>query len=960
MRKNTVMTAGIVVMLAFGVALPSTVFTWSSTGIGLSVRNYFEDNTYQLRIGYAFQAVPTQNLLDISFMNGYRENQLAAMEMAASYPFVERTDLVPSTIGLVFDIDGTTTVPEDTSYWMWNQNYRDGFKDCRAIVTDNELLDRWEREFEYQGKFNVSHGEVLVSEQFIDYTRQVHGIVIGLGSNISLGMVRHIDYHYYGTIAPEMWFQNFEESLTVVGIYKLKSVRSLIGEVFPSLSRRNWDPLGLAEPVLGIDDSVIVSKDLFTEYDYWELSTYSMWHPAGLVRGSPEVLTAMGAENIETVMIEMSEHIQSAIQHAPVYGIQNLDELQSVIDNFILSRGLAVLSFPILMMSVLLTVFVSELSIQNKKSDLRAIRAKGASYSQVTSALLWEASLITLGGLIFGIILSIFLSPMMGASTGLFAVDMSIFTDYFYNTRISEFGLLVSSIIAVYLPFTFMVQIARSIDVLEIGQVDKANIDDMVESKSSKQPVAIFAGSLIALVMLPILFDPVGWMAYAEILIVTLLLFSASVTGSRLMRGVVSKIASMGAFVLGERQLYVTKSLRKRKGQFLPIFLLLTLTLSVTSMTLIQLSSFQTTLDNELSFAIGADLRVTCPAKPVHFTDELMNYPGVLGATSVIESLGHIASFTFFIEGIRPLEYSEVCSFRPDCFVNGTAESIMGALNSTPNGIVISEYMMNHLNVSVGDSIYITADTRNGSTILGTEIVGAMTSAPGFGIAATEELQTASLAAQIGFQSAQGGFALVNQDFVVSRTRINTTSLFFVDTTCWSDNQYIIQGLEREIDTHVYSLDTFDFSKSNSINLFLSAFNGVSSVILFSCISMGLASIMFFLGSAVLERKQEYAVMRALGATRKQLVTMVFNEFALAVIAATIISLLLGILFGYAMSLMTIGVAPFSTSFAPVLDIPIPSITLTILGEVVVLILSCYIPARKAGMVNPAMALRNL
>jgi putative ABC transport system permease protein len=123
---------------------------------------------------------------------------------------------------------------------------------------------------------------------------------------------------------------------------------------------------------------------------------------------------------------------------------------------------------------------------------------------------------------------------------------------------------------------------------------------------------------------------------------------------------------------------------------------------------------------------------------------------------------------------------------------------------------------------------------------------------------------------------------------------------------------------------------------------------------------MGLASIMFFLGSAVLERKQEYAVMRALGATRRQLVTMVFNEFALAVLAATIISLFLGILFGYAMSLMTIGVAPFSTSFAPVLVIPFEWLTLTMVAEVIVLILSCYLPARKAGMVNPASALRNL
>ncbi|MCK5240024.1 MAG: FtsX-like permease family protein, partial [Candidatus Thorarchaeota archaeon] len=295
-----------------------------------------------------------------------------------------------------------------------------------------------------------------------------------------------------------------------------------------------------------------------------------------------------------------------------------------------------------------------------------------------------------------------------------------------------------------------------------------------------------------------------------------------------------------------------------------------------------------------------------------------------------------------------------------DCFVNGTAESVLNSLNSTSNGIVISEYLSSHLNVSIGDSFFLNLNTINDAIVIHTEIIGIMKSAPGFGIAAMEELQVASLASQIGFQSAQNGFALINQDFLISRSHIETSSLFFVDTLNWADIEAIIQGLESEVNTNVYTAETFDYSQVHSINLFLSAFNGVSSVILLSCISMGLASIMFFLGSAVLERKQEYAVIRALGATKKQLVTMVFNEFALAVVAATIISIFLGTLFGYAMSLMTIGVAPFSTSFAPVLSIPYEWVAITLLCEVAVMIASCYLPARKAGMVNPALALRNL
>ncbi|MFW9910727.1 MAG: FtsX-like permease family protein, partial [Candidatus Thorarchaeota archaeon] len=112
--------------------------------------------------------------------------------------------------------------------------------------------------------------------------------------------------------------------------------------------------------------------------------------------------------------------------------------------------------------------------------------------------------------------------------------------------------------------------------------------------------------------------------------------------------------------------------------------------------------------------------------------------------------------------------------------------------------------------------------------------------------------------------------------------------------------------------------------------------------------------------STVSERRQEYALFRALGATKKQLVTMVFSEFSLAVLAASMISLFLGSVFGYAMSLMTVGIAPFSTSFAPILRIPFDWLSITVIFEVGTMMASCYIPARRVGNINPALALRNL
>jgi ABC-type antimicrobial peptide transport system permease subunit len=126
------------------------------------------------------------------------------------------------------------------------------------------------------------------------------------------------------------------------------------------------------------------------------------------------------------------------------------------------------------------------------------------------------------------------------------------------------------------------------------------------------------------------------------------------------------------------------------------------------------------------------------------------------------------------------------------------------------------------------------------------------------------------------------------------------------------------------------------------------------------CVSMGLAAIALFLGSAVLERKPEYAIFRAIGGTRRQVVSMVFGEFAGTVIAAFGISIILGIVFGYSMSILTFGISPFSPVLLEVFAIPFTLMLVVLLLEIVVMIASTYLPALRAGSVDPASALRNL
>jgi ABC-type antimicrobial peptide transport system permease subunit len=171
----------------------------------------------------------------------------------------------------------------------------------------------------------------------------------------------------------------------------------------------------------------------------------------------------------------------------------------------------------------------------------------------------------------------------------------------------------------------------------------------------------------------------------------------------------------------------------------------------------------------------------------------------------------------------------------------------------------------------------------------------------------------------------------------------------------------VIDTIEVERNTHVFTLETFDMSaESNSIQLFLSGIQGLTMISFILCAAMGLIAIALFLGSAVMEREPEYAVFRALGGTKKQVISMVFGEFAGSVVAAIAISVLLGFVFGYTMSILTLGLSPFLPVLPEVLSFPYIMMMVVLSLESVVMLLSTYLPARRAGSTDPASVLRNL
>ncbi|UCE10128.1 MAG: FtsX-like permease family protein [Candidatus Thorarchaeota archaeon] len=944
LRNYPLRNMGIALILAIGVALPTTVFAWSNTGIEIAIGDYFSENAYQMRFQRQSSALYS------------RAEQEALVASVNNHPYIDFVHQVPSTI-CILSGDG---LPTWSSYDMRGLNYLLGIKDARVILVNDNILGNWTQEFTYRGNFSLKSGQVLVSAGFVEYTREVHGMAIDLGSEINIDVITHAQ-RSGGPESRSFLSPVTVGNLSVAGVYQIDDLSNQIGNALPSTSRYNWDPLGSMSSVLGIDDSIMILGSEVDQEILTEIADSGYFKSALLVRASQVGLIQAGVERIGDSLLTFKTQTEEQFVNFNIIGIDEIQRLDSYVQTYLGSQILTVVALPVLIMSLMLTVFTSETSISRRKGEISALRSKGASFNQVFSTFMWESILLGVLGFLMGIGLSLLMAPLIGSTVGLFSFDLALFVLFFTNLSFPPLALVIAATIAMYLPAAYLLHVSRRIDVTEVGQPTSGLPSEGAEMTGIWRYALGLGVILSILAAMPTLVYPSGPIAVAEVLGASLLLFAASYLGSRTMRLVTARLSGETTFLLGEKSLYLSQSLRKRKGQFIPLLVILTLTMTTTTMMVIQSSSFESTMNNELRYSIGADMRVEVDGFPLDFERTLLSYPGVLNVTPVIETWAQVGLESFFFEGINPLEYLDIGKFSPDSFVGGNPETVLTALANRSNGVVISEYYSELWNRTVGDEVNIFYGTVNGSRLGIFEVAGIVRSGPGFGVASTQDLPSATFASQFGFQVGRGGFGLVNLDYIAEFGYLETADLFLVDTVEFADLDSVIEDLEELPGVDVFTPDTFDIaSESVSIQLFLSGIQGLTLITFMLCLAMGLSAIALFLGSAVLEREPEYAIFRAIGGTKRQVIMMVFGEFAGIVVAAIGISFILGIVFGYSMSILAFGISPFSPVLAEILALPL-SVMLGILGlEGAFLLASCYLPASRAGSVNPASALRNL
>ncbi|MHA1908618.1 MAG: FtsX-like permease family protein, partial [Candidatus Thorarchaeota archaeon] len=914
-RRQSLKNAGIVLFLALNIAIPAIVFTWTETSTYMMLDEHLSQNSYQLRVVS-------------STYNGYPLLEELSVK-SDSYDAIEAIDHYPSTVGIL----ANSNIPQWSWYWIEWPMPRFEIIDFRVLPVTNDVVQRIKGEFVWEGNSSIQSGQVLVSERFVYHCRRTYNISITPGMIMGIDILTDPPTDRFGNLVtsyPSNTDHSLVENLTIAGIYKLRTLMTVAAEAFPSVFRPDpwpetmWD----MESVLGLEDSVMLFKSNITEDTLEDMSNEGFFPPVSLVKGDIDELIEIGPKNIEQHFQKIQLQIIDEYPLFNVRGLDYLDEITAAVENYERGQMLTLIALPIIFLGLYITAYTTESTLSTRKMEIRILRSKGASYNQITASIMWESAILAILGLFTGLLLTITLTPVMWSTKGFLLIDLLEYVDFLNHIRISLMTLALSVTLCLFVPGLYLYHIEKRIDAYEVGSIQKAEEEKEIKESKFLRLLAMLLVILVVIMLIPYIILPEGAIGIYTLISLGLLLIITSFLGSRVVQIGVSYLFEKAKMILGEKSLYVTMSLRRRRDRFIPLMIILTVSLSSSVMMIMEGTSFVTTIDNDVVYSYGADLRLEMYI-PYDYgiIDTLFENYSIDAVTPVKSHSITWGAHSMFLKGLIPEQYLQIGTFYPDSFVNSTPEETLMRLQETTDGIVIPQYYAELYNYSIGDHIRVSLSNVRSIEF---EIVGTMNSAPGFGYACPNQQDAVTIGDDLGLQVRKEGFMLANLNQIILKTWVFETDLYLAkaspDANFTGLYDALIQDFrvnlltphwnrlpEREL--LVVGEDSVFYSRRNpiyeEIDRFSRGVEGITFVCTIICIIMALSAISLFFGSAILERKPEYAIFRAIGSTQQQVYNMVFSEFSGLVLAALCLSAFIGIIVGYSTTFIIFGISPF-------------------------------------------------
>ncbi|MBN2230385.1 MAG: FtsX-like permease family protein [Candidatus Thorarchaeota archaeon] len=934
-RANPFRAISLALTLSLGISLFASTMVWGDTGVYVSIYEHLEQNPFQVAI-----STSAGDLGELALAESYLQ----------SSPFIESTYRLNSTIGLVWG----TELPDSKVYDIGGYVYSDGMKDCQVFFIDNEFLNLTYNEFWHQGASQLQTGEILVTSLFIHNVRSVFNLTLEIGDIIDIELLTG-----EAAVAPIGDLGRLSlTDLRIVGTYDPVKIGGLMELALPTVRREHWNQTNIRYPVLGLRDSVMILKDSIPPDS---LSENGFFEPVVFGRVSSSVLAANGPENVASNLFGLMYRTEE-LYEIEWLGTNDINDMQDSINTYVSTLSLSVLALPVILLALFFSVFAADAFMAPRTVEVGIIRSKGASYSQVSTIFLWETLLISSFAVLMGVIFSILFAPLIPASTNFMTFDWSIYFYYISKTVLTSNTTLRAITLTVLPSMLFILYRARRAAQTEIG-LTLMEVEEETTEQAESHGFTIGASIvLLGIVILLIFILPKTtiffWM---ELSFGTAAWFFIAYNGSRLSRVGLAKVSEKLSFVLGQKNLISAGYLKMRKGRIIPLMVVLTLTMSSTIAFAVQSESLRVDLGREINYSIGADLRIDCTARELSYNDTIGAYDGIESVMPVLRTWAKLGPEQLTVEAIYPLQYTSIGHFDESSFPDREPEEILSALAAVSNGIIISDFHATIWNKTVGDSLTMEMSGVGTNQWVVFEVVGVVHSAPGFGYATAAEIPYSSQGTGFGYQAGYNGFVLANMEFIQSKITNHQTSLFLASLGDDANQTQLIDDLRLLPGIYPNTPESFDL-KSHSLYtaLFLNTVEGLFSIGFVMSLILSIFALSISLGSVVRERRKEYAVIRAIGGSRSQVVSMVFSEFTGVVLASLALSLILGAVFGFVMQFLLNNMSPFSRVLATTISFPMQFLSIVLLIEILTMIIGAYLPAREAARTEPAVVLRNM
>ncbi len=941
-RKHKTRSLSLLLGIVIGVCLVASVFVWTDTGTRVAIDDYFDDNIFQYNVIQRFEyPVDTQMIFSVQswFM---------------SQSVYEASYVIYQSIGI---LDGTNRPASDFYY---PYPYENNVKDLQTFFVDPSFLTRVESKFNYTGSFSVQPGQCIVSSRVVRDAEQILNQTIEIGNPIDVAVASmHDEPSTIGEIA------RFNiTNVQVVGIYNLPAEDTVLYGTFSGTGRTNYPGSGL-ENVFGWNDGIIFHYEQLDTGQRDVLTTNAIF-PRLMVRLNPAEVLAFGLERAPVIIYNVRLQAETAFQGDLIIGGERqLLYLAQYIAAYRSRQTMAVLVAPVIILSIFLTTFATNIFLSGRRSEVAILRARGASFRQLYAAFIMEFIVIATIALFLGMFLSLFVGSLIPSSTGFLIFDLNIFLEFFSVVRLEPLTWLIGIISCIIPPLVFTLIYVRSFLRTEIYQamvgINPPGESDLLAISFYFIICMILLGAFIYAVLF---FPATPMVAILQFIYAVVIWTLLSDAGSRIVRRGVAGLTRGFRSVFGEKAFIFEKSMRTRRERIVPLLLILTLTFSVTVFAVVEAYTVQDNANRQIEYFIGADVRVESGWVPSTRVLEILQVPGVESATPLVRTWGEIASISFAIYGIDTEAYGDIGHWDSSSFVGEAPATVLSRLRDTPTGVVIPRTMAERLGQGVGNNIGIRVYDQGGGGLVQDalfNIVGVGQSAPGLGYFDPDDpIRPPDTTNGFQFQAASQ-YAFVNLSYLTS---LNMTNTQLILTQINGDTQ--IDNVKSDISglgfpTGIYSPTTFSLEEAYPDGyLFNRGVVSILSIGFLACLLISIIALTLFVGVIVSERQTEYAIMRAVGSTRRQIVSIVFGEFMGLILTSFLVALALGFAFSWLLMNVLLSLFPFPFVVPFYLAVPI-FVLIIVLGIVIVgMSIGTYVPARRAGRINVGRALRNL